>query len=100
MPDQYNFDHLTWWGEPSHRCIEIECGFPGERRVVPEHERAAHFRMHEREVRKERERRRREGLAQARRLKRQHEREEALIEEKYGKEKKHERGAGRLPGVR
>lgn len=82
MPDKYGFDLLPWRGLISHRCIEEGCDFPGEDKFLPEKERRRHFEEHDKKRKRETERRQNANLALARKVKRQKEREEALIEER------------------
>jgi len=76
MPDKHGFNHLPHWGETFHQCIE--CEWPGFGHVVSEPDRARHARQHERDRKREVERKQRENLAEGRRLKRQAEREDRL----------------------
>ena len=80
MPDKYRFDHLPWMGNIEHRCID--CGWPEEPKRLSEKERQSHYEKHQREYRKDVERRQAEALRKARRTKAQIQRENALIEER------------------
>jgi hypothetical protein len=86
MPDRYGFDHLggtSWAHTPqAHRCTEEGCGWPEPPRMVSERERKRHHEQHARDRARDTARRNRENLALARRLKRQAERENALLEER------------------
>lgn len=83
MPDKWGFDHLPYQGAIHHRCID--CPFPGEEKFLTDKEREKHFNEHVKERQKDAERRQKENLALARRVKRQKEREDALITERLAK---------------
>jgi len=79
MPDRFGFDHLG----VDVRCIEVDCGEGGPMHAWPERRRERHFAAHARVRAREIERRRRESLRVATRVKRQRERENALIDERF-----------------
>jgi hypothetical protein len=75
MPDQYGFDHLVNRGDVTHRCVVEGCDWPGFSVRVSETDRARHARTHERERTRATEKARKDALAKARAVKRQHARE-------------------------
>jgi hypothetical protein len=82
MPDQYMFDHLPSWGVVQHRCVV--CGWPQLPTTLTEKERRKHFEEHEKKRKKEAERRQKEGLRKARQAKAQAQKENSVIEERFG----------------
>lgn len=85
MPDRFRFDHLPIRGIIYHRCID--CGFPEVEQTLTEKKREKHFNEHRKEEERRRERKQKDNLALARRVKRQKEREDALITERSGRGK-------------
>jgi len=55
MPDQYGFDHLPTRSGVEVRCTREDCSIGGPLHLWPVRLRASHFRMHDREARRARE---------------------------------------------
>lgn len=86
MPDRFRFDALPHWGVTYHRCIEEGCDFPGELKTLSEKERERHHNEHVKQQQREAKKAQDANLALARKVKKQREREDALIDERFGEE--------------